>query len=86
MSKLGSLLHGTVFFKKNLVPKKSKKKVVSKSRAESIAMASVTCEFIWIQDRLVKMGHMSKTPKKARYDNWFAIYIAQKCVLWEDEA
>lgn len=49
-------------------------------------MARVTCEFIWIQDRLVKMCHMSKTPKKARYDNWFAIYIAQKCVLWEDEA
>ena len=46
-------------------------------------MVDVTRELVWIQDILIDMGSVPKTPMRLYCDNRSAIYIAQNPVFHE---
>ena len=70
----------------NLVSWKSKKQSVvarSSAEAEYRAMASTTCELIWLKALVQDLGFKIEAPMKLFCDNKAAIYIASNPVFYE---
>ena len=70
----------------NIVTWKSKKQQViarSSAEAEYLAMASTTCELIWLKGLLLDMGFSSSTPMSLMCDNQPAMHIAANPVFHE---
>jgi hypothetical protein len=69
----------------NPVSWRSKKHVVARSSAEAEyrAMASATCELIWLKGLLLDLGFCSSTPMTLFCDNQAAMHIAANPVFHE---